>query len=163
MSLPSTDSALASLQTLINEEIPPARAMGFTVDHYHANTLSMSAPLEANLNHHGTAFGGSQFSLAAVCGWALTVLTLRERGLATTVVVKSVQCDYLRPVTEELHAIARFDSEQIDGLLADLKEKQSARLVASADIVQGRQLASRFRAVYSIKNPREADEQTPLR
>jgi len=39
--------------------MPITRAMGVRVEDYGGRRLVLSAPLEANFNHLGTAFGGS--------------------------------------------------------------------------------------------------------
>ena len=60
---------LESLQAFLTARIAPARALGVTVAA--TEPVTISAPLEGNLNDKGTGFAGSLFSVAALAGWAL--------------------------------------------------------------------------------------------
>ena len=45
--------------------------MKLSVSHYDGNKLQLLAPLEPNVNHQMTAFGGSLLSGCALVGWGL--------------------------------------------------------------------------------------------
>ena len=50
------------VQGLLDEEIALAKPMGIEVESADDRTVVLRAPLEANGNHMGTAFGGSQYA-----------------------------------------------------------------------------------------------------
>ena len=68
----------------------------------------MGAPLAANVNDKGCAFGGSLTSLMTLAGWSLVELLLRDRGHDCDVFVADSQVRYLKPVWEDLRAEARL-------------------------------------------------------
>src|SRR5690606_24608867 len=70
---PMTDlprSALDALQAQLLA-MPPARAMQLRITAGHADRLRLEAPLAANVNDKGTAFGGSLVSLMTLAAWGL--------------------------------------------------------------------------------------------
>ena len=61
----------AQLQAYILEHIPLARAMALRVARHDGAELELTAPLAANINDKGFAFGGSMASLMTLAGWGL--------------------------------------------------------------------------------------------
>jgi thioesterase domain-containing protein len=62
----------------------------------------LRAPLEPNINVHGTAFAGSLASLSLLSGWICVVAALRDCGEQAAVVVSRCEVDYLAAVDGEL-------------------------------------------------------------
>ena len=71
--------------------------------------LRLSAPLAANVNDKGCAFGGSLTSLMTIAGWGIVSLTLAEAGLDADIYVADSRVRYLKPVFEDLVVDAGFD------------------------------------------------------
>lgn len=94
----------AALEKRILTDIPLARHIGVRVVEFDGSSLALGAPLAANSNHKGTAFGGSLFSLAVLAGWALLTAKLRERGVDGELVIQHSRVNYLVPVTGDLVA-----------------------------------------------------------
>ena len=92
----------------IRDEIPLARAMDLQLQHYDADTLSLSAPLAPNVNDKGCAFGGSLVSLMTLSGWALVELALRRQGIDCDVFVAESGVRYLAPVWQDFRSEARL-------------------------------------------------------
>lgn len=103
---------MAGLQTLLHREVPLSRYMGVGAQDYNGGMLVLSAELDPNINIHGTAFGGSMYSLAALCGWSLLRLRLEKLSLQAEVVLGSARIDYREPVRSQL--IARAACEASD-------------------------------------------------
>lgn len=78
--------------------------MQVQVERYDATALVLTAPLAANHNHLGTAFGGSLATLATLAGYTLLWLELGERG--SHIVIQDSQIRYKSPVRDELRAVA---------------------------------------------------------
>ena len=103
-----TDSfAVRRLQTLLHEQIPLAREMSAELRKWGADGLEMTAPLEPNLNHHGTFFGGSAAALGILAGWSLVHLLTMEEGLEVAIVIQRVAIRYSSPAPGPL--VARAD------------------------------------------------------
>lgn len=86
--------------------MPPVAAMRVDVAGYDGERLSLRAPLAANVNDKGTAFGGSLTSLMTLAGWGLVTLQLQLRGLSAEVYVADSAIRYLAPLRDDLLAQA---------------------------------------------------------
>ncbi len=58
------------LEAFLHEKIPLTKAMGLHVAESNARRLVLEAPLAANRNHLGTAFGGSLHALPTLACYA---------------------------------------------------------------------------------------------
>jgi len=145
-------TTLDEIQRIIDEQIGPAAQMQFRVARCDGESLHMRAPLAANLNHHGSGFGGSLYSICAVAGWALLLYALREAGLDGWIVIREARVRYLRPLREDLQV--RIAPAQADGLaaaLADLRSRGAARVSLRASIADRGRAALAFEGEFSIK------------
>ena len=95
------------LEAYMRENIPLARAMDVRFDELTPLSAQLSAPLEPNLNHHGTGFGGSLASLALLAGWAALRAAAHEAGINPLFVVRRYGFEFLAPARGELVANAR--------------------------------------------------------
>ncbi len=138
---------LDEIQRIIDNDIAPARQLGFRVDGYDEHSLNLRAPLTLNTNHHGTAFGGSLFSLAAVCGWGFVLLKLREADLHGTIVVKSSEVAYLAPVSTDLSVRCGAKTQAVESFLARYRQTGRARLE-----IQGQAPADHEQPALTLKS-----------
>jgi thioesterase domain-containing protein len=125
--------------------MPPLRAMGVTVAGYDGESLQLCAPLAANVNDKGNAFGGSQAGLLTVAAWGLMTLRLMQAGRVADVYVQDTSLRYLTPVYEDLKVTARLaEGQRWSDVLAafDSKRKARARLQASLWLSDGREASS---------------------
>ncbi len=142
---------LKEIQTIIDNDIGPAGVLGFEVEDYNGLELKLTAPLERNRNHHGTAFGGSLFSLAAVCGWGFVLLKLREANKHGRIVVKQSSVDYLLPVTGDLSVSCGAAPNNVEAFIKTYRDKGRARLVIEgvAPALNG-EAALRLQSTYTV-------------
>jgi thioesterase domain-containing protein len=129
MSNPESLSAhLAELQHVL-DRMPPVAAMQIRVVSYREGMLDLGAPLAANVNDKGNAFGGSLASALTLSGWALVTLRLRLAGFDADVYVADSHVRYLAPVYEDLHAQAQAaDPADWEGFLATFDQRGKARI-----------------------------------
>ena len=78
---------VARLQSTLHTEIPLTQTMGIKVIAYGDRQLTLKAPLQPNINHKSTAFGGSLYSIAVLSGWGLLFLLLQEQELSGQIVI----------------------------------------------------------------------------
>ncbi|HSI09946.1 MAG: YiiD C-terminal domain-containing protein [Rariglobus sp.] len=97
--------APSELESYLREKIPLARAMGVRVVAGESGTLVLTAPLEPNHNHLGTAFGGSLSAVATLAAYALLWVELGDR--TGHIVVHRSEIVYHRAVRGEIRAICR--------------------------------------------------------
>lgn len=89
--------------------MPPVAAMGIRATAFDGDSLRLHAPLAANVNDKGSAFGGSMAGMMTLAGWGLITLKLEAAGLVADVYVADSQIRYLRPLLGDLHAEARLE------------------------------------------------------
>ena len=116
-----------SLEKTFHELIPISRAMGVKVLDYTGQALRLYAPLNANLNHQHSAFGGSLFALAALSGWGLMQMKLSELQLDCNTVVMGGAVNYHRPVYSDLECVANLP-DNADAVFARLMAETTAEI-----------------------------------
>jgi thioesterase domain-containing protein len=126
---------LDEITRYLHEHIPLTRALGAVVEHWDGSSIRLGAPLEPNLNHRSTAFGGSLSALAILSGWALVHLALRERGLEARVVIQRTALDFLEPVDGPFTASASLPpAEEWERFVATLGRHRRARVAVPASL-----------------------------
>jgi thioesterase domain-containing protein len=139
-----------ALEHTLHDEIPISLAMGIRVANYDGASLRLTAPLAPNINHKSTAFGGSLYSLAVLCGWGLLHIKLAELGLKKHIVIQDGNIHYLRPVNADMQAECRLDETAFKRFLHTLKRHGRARLVLDTSIQQNGQAAVSFKGSYVV-------------
>lgn len=149
----ATRQRLNALQALLYREVPLSRHMEVAAESYDGSMLALSAALEPNINIHGTAFGGSMYSLAALAGWALLRLRLEDLSLEAEVVVGSARIDYRSPVRARLFARAACGTQDFDAFAQRIRAGRRASVgveVALGDMVGGKWTdAAGFEGTYA--------------
>ena len=82
----------------IHEHIPLSKAMGVSVVAVEDDAIILQAPLEPNLNHRQTVFGGSASALAILASWALLHVRLQAAGIADRLVIQRNVMEYRHPI-----------------------------------------------------------------
>ena len=125
-----------SLESFLHEKIPLTRAMGLSVVECGARTV-LEAPLEPNVNHLGTAFGGSLHALPTLACYAALWTLLRDAGMDGHVVVKRSSASYRQPVKGTLRAVClRPPAGLATEFIGDLRRHKKARMELEA-LVEG--------------------------
>jgi len=124
---------LQEIKAYLHEHIPLSKAMGVAVVRADASGVVLSAPLEPNINHRETVFGGSASSLAILAAWSVVHFGLRREGLSCRVVIRKNSMAYDKPIdglfTARCHAPAE---ETWQRFLAMLRRKRMARIELSS-------------------------------
>src|SRR5512146_2095045 len=138
----------------LHDQIPLSRHLAATVESYDGQSIRLSAPLEPNLNHQSTAFGGSQSALAILSGWSLLHLNLRDRGTPSNIVIQRSTIDYREPVDGAFTATSILpDGTSWERFLATLKRHRRARVAIIATIECGARVAGTHEGVYVAVRP----------
>ncbi len=148
---PDMDANCVELQSTWHAEIPIAAAMGVEVAGFAGDEFVVRAGLDPNINVHGTAFAGSLYAIAALAGWGLTWLKLRDAGFDGQIVLAEGRIEYLRAVAEDIVCRCRFDRELHGPKLAALARSSRTTLRIHCNIDAGGRRAVRFEGLYSIR------------
>lgn len=147
-------AALARVASVL-ASMPPVRAMALQLDGFDGDRLRLSAPLSANVNDKGCAFGGSLSGLMTLACWSLCAVQLELRGWRPDIYVQDSSVRYLAPLFDDLRAEATTDdATDWDALTTALSERgrARARLHAVVSLPDGRPAATlegRFVAIAS--------------
>jgi thioesterase domain-containing protein len=116
--------------------MPPVAAMRLRAVAWDGTALRLEAPLAANVNDKGCAFGGSMASAMTLAGWGLLTLKLADAGIAAEVYVADSQLRYLKPLFADLVAEARLEpGTDWDAVLRGLRDRGRARAGLVARVV----------------------------
>ncbi|WP_045728753.1 YiiD C-terminal domain-containing protein [Xanthomonas sp. GPE 39] len=130
----SFDAFLQQLQRQF-EAMPPAAALQVTLQGYAERRLHMSAPLAANINDKGNAFGGSLGSVMTLAGWALVNCELHQARLHGDVYVADTQVRYLAPLYADLHTqAAAEEGADWDVFVDTFRQRGRARIGIQAQV-----------------------------
>ena len=116
--------------------MPPIVAMHADIAGYDGERLHLRAPLAANVNDKGSAFGGSMTSLMTLAGWGLVMLRLQLAGLQADVFVADSNVRYRKPLYADLEAAAiPAAGESWEPFFAAFVQRGRARIELHAQIL----------------------------
>lgn len=142
------------LESILHHDIPLTREMGLKVLSWHDHHLRLQLPLDANINHKNTMFGGSLYCGAVLAGWGWLHLRLREAGVeGGHIVIQEGHITYPLPVTQD--AIVLCDAPPAaawNKFLALYARHGRARLALETRVINadGAEDAVRFSGQYVL-------------
>ncbi|GGO79768.1 thioesterase [Marinobacterium nitratireducens] len=140
---------IAEFRSWLLGQIPLLGHMGLGDFVWDGRRLEIPALLAPNVNDKGTGFGGSQATLATICGWSLITLLLREQGLECDLVIADSQLDYRAPVDGDFCACTELpDSQAVDAFFKRLHDRGRAPLPLCIEVRQGGRVAMRMQGRY---------------
>jgi thioesterase domain-containing protein len=146
----STSFGRDYLQHRIATEFALAKHIGVIVEAAGDARVVLRAPLEANANYKGTAFGGSLYAIAVLAGWAWVTRYLASREIAADTVIQESSMRFLLPVEGELHACAAAPSAaQIDKFSKMLQRAGRGRIHVRVQIHHLQALSALFEGVFA--------------
>jgi thioesterase domain-containing protein len=86
------------LQSYLHERIPLSRAMAVEVRVAGPEGVTLYAPLEPNINHRDTVFGGSASAVAILAAWSAIYVRMRAETRAGRIVIRRSSMAYERPI-----------------------------------------------------------------
>jgi thioesterase domain-containing protein len=138
------------LQARIDREIALARHIGVAVERADDHDFVLSAPLEPNGNHQGTAFGGSLYCVAVLTGWAWAARYLAMRGIDADPVIQESDLRFLAPVSGELRAhLTMPGGAEIDKFRRMLERAGRGRIRLRVELRQGPLVAAKFDGMFA--------------
>lgn len=138
-------------QQYIERKIPITKNMGMTINALSGDEVRVGLPLAPNVNHQGSAFGGSMESLFFVTGWAYVQWLIKDIHPEPKIVGRRARSAFHKPVKEDFEAILSIPSKSdSDTFLKDLKEKGKGRITAKAEIVIQGELCAEFEGDFVV-------------
>lgn len=119
----------SELQQYLHEHIPISHAMGVVVLGASPDSVRVEAPLEPNINHRETVFGGSASAVGILAAWSLLHLRVRDAGLDAQLVIQRNGMDYERPIQGAFTAEAQLaEPERWERFRKTLERRGRARI-----------------------------------
>lgn len=144
------DSELKAVEDYLHTHIPISAAMGVTAIVATRERVVLRAPLDANINHKSTAFGGSLQAVATLACWTLLHLNLRQSAKAGEIVITSSNINYIRPVTKDFEAEATLpEGSRWPLFLKTFERHGKARIQLTASIVEDDELATDYTGSFA--------------
>ncbi len=141
---------LSVLEQTLHQEVPLTEQMGVRVEAHDEHELVLHADFAPNINIHGTAFGGSLYSICAVTCWGMLHLKFEEENVAAHSVLGRANITYMRPVTGDIQARCRLpDDGSFEQFLARVKQGEKARIDLVAEILTEDGVAVSYCGNYS--------------
>ncbi len=142
------NSKLDHVRTKLKEQVPLITHMGIDVISWDGSTVVVEAPLEPNLNTHGTAFGGSLYCVGAMTGWSAVHLTLMDAGHLPSVWLAKGEVEYKKPVRGVLRAQTTVSDELRNQLITGYEGKGRVKASIQVAIQEQGEDAVKMAAVY---------------
>ena len=126
---------LSALEQTLHQEVPLTEQMGVRVEAQDGHELVLHADFEPNINIHGTAFGGSLYSICAVTCWGMLHLKFEEAGIDAHSVLGQARIAYMQPVKGDIQARCKLpDDGSFELFIERLKQGEKARIDLIAEI-----------------------------
>jgi thioesterase domain-containing protein len=137
------------LQQYLLKQIPISKGLGVSVAEASLEGILLTAPLAPNLNHHGTAFGGSVSAVAILAGWSLVYVRLAAENQFPAVVIHHNEIRYLKPIESTFAARARLaHPDKWTHFTHGLSRHRKARTIVTVEIEATDGICALFRGTY---------------
>ena len=137
------------LQRYLHEHIPLSAAMGVGVLQRTNDNVVLSAPLQPNINHRDSVFGGSASALAILAAWSLVHTRLEGVGIRGRLVIQRNAIEYGRPILGEFSASATLKNpKEWDTFLKTLERRGRARITVMAELMYEGSTAGMFEGEF---------------
>jgi thioesterase domain-containing protein len=140
---------LETLTAYLHEHIPLTRALAVAAAAWDGRTLRLTAPLAPNLNHRGTAFGGSLSALAILSGWGALYLALGARASGVRLVIQRSALSFDAPADGDFAASSTLPApREWERFQRTLERRGRARVTVPGELDCLGRRAGRHEGVY---------------
>ncbi|MCW8899330.1 MAG: thioesterase domain-containing protein [Gammaproteobacteria bacterium] len=137
------------LKHLLYTQIPLTESMGIEVIQADPTCAIVSAPLQPNINHQGTVFGGSANTLAIVSAYSLLYLRLNTHHPQCHILIQQNTMQYEHPIEGEMIARCEFDdAARWSRFMKTLLRHGRARISLDAIVRQNEQCCASFKGDF---------------
>tara|TARA_R110000868_G_scaffold410693_5_gene699852 strand:+ start:32160 stop:33425 length:1266 start_codon:yes stop_codon:yes gene_type:complete len=143
-------------QNYLHTEIPITKQMGIEVQRLSTNEVKLKAPIELNINHRRSAFGGSVDSLFLTAGWSYIRLVVDHIKPLPVIVGSKSQTTFQRPITQDFAAQLVIPSKkEVDKFLDAYQRFGKARITLEAVIEDEGKRYAAFKGDYVVVKSKE--------
>jgi thioesterase domain-containing protein len=144
----------ATLEAYLHEHIPVSQHLGISAVQTEPGQVRLMAPLQPNLNHRQTAFGGSISAIAILSGWSLIWVRLQGMTEGHRIVIHSNTMSYLAPVRDDFEATCEAPTEKAWEIFMRMFTKHGrARIELAATVRSQGEIVAEFQGKYVVFRP----------
>lgn len=144
----------AELEKFIRSNVKVAEFMDIHVAELSECSVRLTAPLDSNINHYGTAFGGSLSTLGIVSGWALIQYKISEEKISARLAIQESKTKYIAPAIGDFEAtINSLPNEVWDEFISEFNENGKSKIRLLSHLYSDGNLVAVHEGVYAaVKN-----------
>jgi thioesterase domain-containing protein len=140
---------ISEVEHYLHTHIPLSRDIGVSVTSVGEEGVTLAAPLQSNLNHQSTAFGGSISALAILSGWTYLCMRLRGSTEPSRIVIQRSEVNYLQPILGEFTArCVAPTGDEWDRFWDLLQKRGKGRIVLESDVTCDGTRSAAFTGTY---------------
>lgn len=137
------------VQSYLHAHIPLSAAMRVHVALATPDQVILGAPLQPNINHRATVFGGSASALAILSAWSLLHVKLTEAGHQARLVIQRNTMSYDQAILGDFNAVALSPAaDKWAAFTRMLERKGRARVSVSSTLLHEGQAVGRFEGEF---------------
>jgi thioesterase domain-containing protein len=138
-----------ALRHYLHQHIPLSAAMQVNVERRTNDNVVLTAPLQPNINHRDSVFGGSASALAILSAWSLVNTRLSTAAVSARLVIQRNKVEYTRPILGAFSASATLrQPERWDLFLKTLDRRGRARIVVDSMLSSEGHIAGTFEGEF---------------
>lgn len=136
----------------LTKDIPLTQHLGFDIVTATPSQVHLHARLDKNINHKGTAFGGSIYTLSVLAAYSLVYLGLDQEKIQTNnIVIQKGEIQYLKPVTGDFDIICDFnDTQAYQKFFYCLERWKKVREIMKVEVKCQGELCARLDGVFVV-------------
>jgi thioesterase domain-containing protein len=139
------------LEHYLHEQLPLTRALRLFVVEVQPDTITVGAPLQPNINHKRTVFGGSAATLATTAAWSLVHTRLAAENVAGQVVIQRSAMEFLLPMADEFRARAFVPQlEDWQRFIQMCKRRGRGRVTITAELTCAGKVTGKFTGDFVV-------------
>jgi thioesterase domain-containing protein len=139
------------LKVYLHEQIPASKLLEVDVKSCSQSNIELTAPLEPNINHKNTVFGGSLSVLAILAGWSLVYMRLN--GIRNEIVIQESSMSYLKAANGSFCATSSYEgSVAWSKFNRSFTKRGRGRIQVESNVLCGGELVATFRGTYVAFN-----------
>lgn len=148
----NTTDPITRLEHLIFEKIPVTKHLHFRLHLDEHRLPILEVPLQPNINHLGTAFGGSLNMLCTIEGWGYVNLLLEDLKFKADILIQKSKMLFISPVEDDFYVTCRKpDQTKLNMFVTTFQRFGKARIPIMCYVHEKRRpdIAARFNGVYA--------------
>ncbi len=140
-------------QSLVTQEIPIAKYMGWHITQLSPFNIQTNVQLQPNINVHKTAFAGSIYAACMATGWTLLKCWYDHYQFSADLVAAEANIKYFAPVAGDFECFAHIDRQnsQYKKLESRLSQNQSCAFTQKIDLKHQLHLCASMEVIFVFK------------